>query len=108
MQKILYTEQEQYLPDDPMESAIVNYIEDKWPEYICAEMLFVEALGYRIEDYKKWNGTVIGEIITNSFKDEYRRIGSHRFKGYGKQRAWVRIKEPEFTPINDADDLPFV
>ena len=108
MQKILYTEQEQYLPDDPMESAIVNYIEDKWPEYICAEMLFVEALGYRIEDYKKWNGTVIGEIITNSFKDEYRRIGSHRFKGYGKQRAWVRIKEPEFSPVEDTDDLPFI
>ena len=108
MQKILYTEQEQYLPDDPTESAIVNYIEEKWPEYICAEMLFVEALGYRIEDYKKWNGTVIGEIITNSFKNEYRRIGSHRFKGYGKQRAWVRIKEPEFTPVEDTDDMPFI
>lgn len=40
---------------------------------------------------------------------DYRNIASHVFKDYGKQRAWVNTKKPDFKPITDDEEkeLPF-
>lgn len=112
MLEVLYAEQQQYLPDDPKETAILNFIENKCPEYICAKMLHVEALGHSInDDMPQWESVEIGAILNNALKDEYKKIGSHRFKEYGKQRTWARIVEPsdtEFEPIQEDEESPFV
>lgn len=47
MQEALCTIQKKYMPEDPMENAIMNYIAEKCPQYVCTKMLFYEALGIR-------------------------------------------------------------
>ena len=46
MQEALCTIQKKYMPEDPMENAIMNYIAEKCPQYVCTKMLFYEALGH--------------------------------------------------------------
>lgn len=114
MQEQLCFEQKKYMPEDPMENAIINYIEDRQPKYVCAKMLFVEALGHTLADnMETWQSNAIGEIMNQSFKKRYRKISSHRFEKYGVQRAWVQTCTPQndgFTPITaeQEKDIPFV
>lgn len=110
MQAELVKYQKNFMPEDPRETAILNYIEDKQPQYICTKMLYVEALGHSdAELMADWESTSIGEIINQSLKDEYQRISSHRFSKYGTQRAWVRVKENEFRRLSPEEEkeLPF-
>ena len=46
MQEELCAIQKKYMPEDPMENAIMNYIAEKCPQYVCTKMLFYEALGH--------------------------------------------------------------
>lgn len=113
MQDALYKEQKKYMPEDPMEIEILNYIADKQPQYVCTKMLFVEALGHYSTDVMEiWQSNAIGEIMNQCFKGEYQKISSHKFKEYGVQRAWVRIiaaNEPEFMTLtpDQEKELPF-
>ena len=114
MQEQLSIEQKKYMPEDPMENAIINYIEDRQPIYVCTKMLFIEALGHTAMDtMETWQSNAIGEIMNQSFRKRYRKISSHRFEKYGVQRAWVQTCTPQndgFTPITaeQEKDIPFV
>ena len=46
MENELRMAQKKYMPEDPMETDIVNFIERKHPKYVCTKMLFIEALGH--------------------------------------------------------------
>ena len=113
MQETLVDEQRKYMPDDPLENAIMNYIDTYQPQYVCAKMLFVEALGHsETDNLESWQSNAIGDILNQSFKKDYRKISTHRFDKYGIQRAWVRtapIIEPTFEPITPTEEknLPF-
>lgn len=113
MQDSLRASQKKYMPEDPMETAILNYIEEKQPKYVCTKLLFCEALGHLSSDtLETWQSNAIGEIMNQSLKTEYRKISSHKFNDYGVQRAWVRIAEPKehefmtLTPEQEKE-LPF-
>lgn len=109
LQKELVRLQSKYTPEDPMETAILNFIEENQPEYVCAKMLYVEALGNSpYSSTASWESKAIGEIMNQKCPD-YRNIASHVFKDYGKQRAWVNTKKPDFKPITDDEEkeLPF-
>ena len=72
-------------------------------------MLYVEALGNSpYSSTASWESKAIGEIMNQKCPD-YRNIASHVFKDYGKQRAWVNTKKPDFKPITDEEEkeLPF-
>ena len=102
--------QERHCPEDPMETAIRNYLDDKVPEYVCAKMLYYEALNHAsFDNPQQWESTAIGEIMDQKMKD-YKRISSHHFKKYGTQRAWVLIEPPGFKPVTDGveEENPFI
>ncbi len=109
LQKELVALQLKYTPEDPMETAILNYIEENQPEYVCAKMLYVEALGNSpLAPMAQWESVKIGEILNQKCPD-YRSIATHVFKDYGKKRAWVCTKKPDFEPISSdlEEELPF-
>ena len=113
MQAELVRVQCRFMPEDPMETEIINFINDKEPTYICTRMLFEEALGHSSSDTMEfWMSNAIGEIINQSLKTEYRTLTTHKFKEYGTQRAWARIappKEAEFVELTPEmeKELPF-
>ena len=113
MQEALCTIQKKYMPEDPMENAIMNYIAEKCPQYVCTKMLFYEALGHSPPDtLESWQSNAIGEIMNQSFKTEYRKISTHNFRQYGVQRAWVRVTTQEAdgfmsVPPELEKELPF-
>nr|MCR4745548.1 virulence-associated E family protein [Lachnospiraceae bacterium] len=101
--------QERHCPEDPMETSIRNFLEETAPEYVCAKMLFYEALNHtNYENPQQWESTAIGEIMDQKMKD-YKRISSHHFKEYGTQRAWVLTKDPGFKSVKDSmeEENPF-
>lgn len=113
MQEALSIEQQKFMPEDPMETDIINFIEDNQPQYVCVKMLFIEALGHSTFDtLETWQSNAIGEIMNQCFKDQYKKISSHKFKKYDTQRAWIRcvpVNEPDFEPITPLEekDIPF-
>jgi len=113
LQQALILEQQKFKPEDPIETAVINYIEKHQPKYVCVKQLFVEALGHsKDETMEGWLSNALGEIMNQTFALEYRKIGTHVFKDYDKQRSWARIAgivNPEFTPLTELDEeeLPF-
>ena len=100
--------QERYSPEDPIETAIRNYLEEKKPEYVCIRMLFLEALNHAAyETAAQWESNAISEIMDQKMND-YAKLTSHRFKEYGTQRAWRRINLPDFEPDINEDENPFI
>ena len=102
--------QEKHCPEDPIEIAIRNFLDEKVPEYVCVKMLYHEALNHvKYKNPAQWESTAIGEIMDQKMTD-YKRISSHYFKEYGTQRAWGLVKAPGFKPVDkekDADN-PFL
>ena len=110
LQKELILVQARYMPEDHIETSIVNYIEEEQPEYVCAWMLYENALGKpHMQKPENWESAAIGEIMNNKFKDEYQYLKSHVFAEYGTQRAWKRIKNSDFRAITKQEEmeLPF-
>ena len=99
LQGELIRAQERHCPEDPMESSIRNYLDEHVPKYVCVRMLYKEALGHMsYENPAQWEANAIGEIMDQKMTD-YTRVSSHRFSGYGTQRAWMLTKEPDFQEI---------
>lgn len=113
MENELRMAQKKYMPEDPMETDIVNFIERKHPKYVCTKMLFIEALGHTpLETMETWQSNAIGEIMNQCFKKEYKKLSSHKFETYGVQRAWVSLapsSEEGFIPVPPElePELPF-
>ena len=95
LQKLLNSIQENYSPEDPTEVAIINYLDEYQPEYVCVKMLYKEALNhFSYETPKQWESNEIRGIMDNKAKD-YKKLSSHKFSEYGIQRAWVRVKKTD-------------
>ena len=110
LQEELLRAQDRHCPEDPMESAIRNYLDDHVPEYVCIRMLYKEALNHLgYETPAQWEANAIGEIMDLKM-DDYSRVTSHRFRDYGTQRAWMRNKEPDFEDIPEGmeSEVPFL
>jgi predicted P-loop ATPase len=108
LQTELIETQCKYSPEDPIEVAIRNYLDDHSPEYVCVKMLYKEALNhFGYENPAQWECNAISNIMNHI--PEYKKISTHRFTDYGTQKAWVRIKEPEFTDIPEGmeKEVPF-
>ena len=109
LQKDLLSAQEKHCPEDPMETAIRNYLDEFHPEYVCVKMLYQNAFNHSEEDTPaQWESNAISEIMEQKMTD-YRKISTHRFQKYGTQRAWVLVKGSEFRELTDDDkeNCPF-
>lgn len=112
MEQELKLHQKKFMPEDPLETAVVNYIEKEHPKYICTKLLAEEALDMEnVTTLDRWLSNDIAEIINQAFANEYRKT-SHYFEAYGKQKAWVLIQdlnEPEFKQLTleEEKELPF-
>ena len=103
LEKDLQSAQENHIPEDPIEIAIRNYLDEKHPEYVCVRMIYHEALNHPETDTPaQWESNAIGEIMDQKMT-EYQKISSHRFPIYGTQRAWVLRKEPDFHEIPETE-----
>ena len=103
LEKDLQSAQENHIPEDPIEIAIRNYLDEKHPEYVCVRMIYHEALNHPETDTPaQWESNAIGEIMDQKMT-EYQKISSHRFPIYGTQRAWVLRKEPAFHEIPETE-----
>ena len=110
LQGELIRAQERHCPEDPMESSIRNYLDEHVPKYVCVRMLYKEALGHMsYENPAQWEANAIGEIMDQKMTD-YTRVSSHRFPGYGTQRAWMLTKDPDFQdiPKETEAEVPFL
>ncbi|SCX96592.1 virulence-associated E family protein [Butyrivibrio sp. INlla14] len=101
--------QEGFTPEDPIETQIINFLEETSEDYVCTMMLFYEGLGHAsFEIPKKWESIEIGEIMDQKVNG-WKKISSHKFEKYGTQRAWVRasLSPDGFRPITDNEEIPF-
>ncbi|MBP3239251.1 MAG: virulence-associated protein E [Oribacterium sp.] len=102
--------QDRHSPEDPMETAIRNFLDDHVPQYVCVKMLYKEALDHMsYENPAQWESNAIADIMDQKMKD-YKKISTHRFPAYGTQKAWVLVKEPEFKdiPAGMESEVPFL
>lgn len=99
--------QKSFMPEDTKAGIILGWLETCGKEYVCALMLFREALGHTYDEMKRWDSSEIAKIMNEV--PGWEAITSHRFGGnYGIQRGWRKIKEMEdFLPIDNENDFPF-
>jgi predicted P-loop ATPase len=102
--------QDKHSPEDPMETAIRNFLDDHVPQYVCVKMIYKEALDHMsYENPAQWESNAIADIMDQKMTD-YKKISTHRFPVYGTQKAWVLVKEPEFKDIPEGmeSEVPFL
>ncbi len=105
--------QQEFIPEDSDESAILGFLEETMEEYVCSKMLYHEALNHPEYDIPhKWELNAINEIMIVSASG-WKQGPQHRFDKYGQQRSWIR-KDHEATggfltiPESALKDIPFV
>lgn len=99
--------QKSFMPEDTKAGIIEGWLENCGEEYVCALMIFREALNHPYDDMKQWDSREIGKIMNEL--DGWEMVASHRFGGnYGTQRAWKNEKHGDgFLKIPDDAELPF-
>ena len=99
--------QKSFMPEDTKAGIIEGWLEKCGEEYVCALMIFREALNHPYDDMKQWDSREIGKIMNEL--DGWEMVASHRFGGnYGTQRAWKNEKHSDgFLKIPDDAELPF-
>ena len=114
MQEELELLQEDFVPEDPMETEIRDFLDATKEDYVCVSMLFYEALGNNkpFDKPKKFEANLIAQIMDNI--PCWKRVSTHNFIEYGTQKAWVRegAKPAEkdadgFVPLPEGSDCPF-
>ncbi len=109
-----YPDQEDFEPENPMETSIRDFLDGTKENYVCVSMLYYEALGHsKVFDIpKQGEARLIANILDNI--PGWNRISTHNFWNYGKQRGWVRegtppeIEDPDgFVPVTEAMGCPF-
>ena len=109
--------QQEFIPEDSDEAAILGWLDETKEEYVCSRMLFYEALDHStLVKPQKWETNAINEIMTVSATD-WELGPQHRFDKYGQQRSWVRRNRqlPDenvndgFVPVPEymQEELPF-
>lgn len=106
--------QKDFVPEDPMETSIRDFLDATKENYVCGNMLYYEALGHSklFDRPKMGESKIIAEIMNNMPGWEY--VSSHNFFEYGKHRAWKRegtppvIEDPDgFVPVPEQMEIPF-
>ena len=114
MQEELELLQEDFEPEDPMETEIRDFLDATKENYVCVSMLYYEALGHSklFDKPKRAEAILIANIMDNI--PGWKRISCHNFFAYGKQRGWVRegtppkVEDPDsFIPVPEQMDIPF-
>ena len=97
-----------------METEIRDFLDATKENYVCVSMLYYEALGHSklFDKPKRAEAILIANIMDNI--PGWKRISSHNFFAYGKQRGWVRdgtppeVEDPDgFIPVPEQMDIPF-
>ena len=115
LQEELEALQEDFVPEDPIETEIRDFLDSTKENYVCVKMLFFEALGHN-KDFdiaKKYEANQISQIVDHI--SGWKRISTHNFPDYGTQKAWVREENLEcevnpngFVSVTEQMDCPFV
>ncbi|SFC11632.1 virulence-associated E family protein [Butyrivibrio sp. YAB3001] len=114
MQEELELLQEDFVPEDPMETEIRDFLDATKENYVCVQMLFYKALGHSslFDKPKQGEARLIANIMDNI--PGWKRVSSHDFFDYGKQRGWVRegapleVTDPDgFMPVPEQMEIPF-
>ncbi len=114
MQEELELLQEDFVPEDPMENEIRDFLDATKENYVCVPMLYYKALGHSslFDKPKLTEARTIANIMDNI--PGWKRVTTHDFFDYGKQRGWVREgTSPEkgdtdgFMPVPEQMEIPF-
>ena len=114
MQEELELLQEDFVPEDPMETEIKDFLDGIKEDYVCVQMLYYKALGHSslFDKPKQMEARVIANIMDNI--PGWKRVKCHNFFDYGKQRGWVREGTPQveedpdgFMPVPEQIEIPF-
>ena len=114
MQVELELLQEDFVPEDPMETEIRDFLDATKENYVCVQMLFYKALGHSslFDKPKQGEARLIANIMDNI--PGWKRVSSHNFFDYGKQRGWVREGTPPevvdsdgFMRVSEQMEIPF-
>ncbi len=98
--------QKEFMPEDTKVGILQEWLDHSSEDYVCTMLLYREALGHDC-DPKAWELSEIGSIMNNSING-WESGPQHRFKDYGQQRSWKRIKsEDGFAPVPEGAGLPF-
>ena len=101
MQDHLKELQKEYMPEDTREGILLDWLENKAPDYVCSRMIWNEAFA-EPGCPKPWDTREIGEMM-NRLTDR-KQISSHRFPEYGTQRAWKNPGGGRSYSAEEADD----
>ncbi|WP_051197504.1 VapE domain-containing protein [Butyrivibrio sp. MB2005] len=114
MQEELEALQEDFKPEDPMETSIRDFLDATKEDYVCVSMLYYEALNNNklFDKPKKSEAMQIAQIMDNI--QGWKRGTTHNFFDYGTQKTWIRegIKpakeDPDgFIPVPKQMEIPF-
>lgn len=101
MQEYVEELQEDFKEDDPLIGMIQNWLDFNNYEYVCNKQIASEVLNIDNPDRRLMNQ--IADIMNNSIKG-WERKGTHRFKGLGQQKCYIR--KDDFLDGEDMK-LPF-
>lgn len=105
--------QKEFMAEDTKAGVIQGWLDSCNEEFVCSLMLYREALEIPYGEPKKWEIKELNDIMNSSIEgwEKYPKSNNQkRFKGYGQQRAWQRIKKADdsgFVDINQQMEIPF-
>ena len=98
--------QKEFMPEDTKVGILQQWLDESSEDYVCTMLLYREALR-KDTDPKAWELSEIGSIMNNSISG-WEQGPQHRFKEYGQQRSWKRIKSADgFVQVPEGAELPF-
>lgn len=105
--------QKDFMPEDTKAGLVQGWLDSCNEEFVCSIMLYREALGNTYGEPKSWEIKELNEIMNKSIEgwEKYPTSDNQkRFKAYGKQRAWQRIKiveDSNFVDVSQQMEIPF-
>jgi len=105
--------QKDFMPEDTKAGVIQGWLDSCNEEFVCSLMLYREALEVPYGEPKKWEIKELNDIMNSSIEgwEKYPTSDNQRrFKKYGKQRAWQRIKiveDDDFVDVSRQMEIPF-
>ena len=94
MENYLKEMQKDFMPEDTNIGVIQAWLDNCCVEYVCSRMIFDEVMAREGEVPKPWQTKEINEIMNNSITG-WEKYKQHRFKKYGQQNSWRRIRDKD-------------
>ncbi len=93
--------QKDFEVDEPLIGIIQKFLDTYEDDYVCNKIITSKTMGIENPDRKTLNN--ITDIMNNKIVG-WKKEGTHRFKGIGQQKCYVRIQD--FTNAEDLE-IPF-